>query len=156
VRFRQIIVVAGLMLPGSVALAHAETRKELIVGDTPLTPAQERVLKPRDSFRECENCPAMVVIPEGAFTMGSPKREKDRWEFFDDEGPQHVVTIGRSIAVGKLHVTPSASLTRLSARRGTKRVSHARYAKAFYWRNEQTARGAILAFYRKARIPWSV
>jgi formylglycine-generating enzyme required for sulfatase activity len=37
-----------------------------------LTPAQERGLKPKDSFRECENCPEMVVVPAGSFTMGSP------------------------------------------------------------------------------------
>jgi formylglycine-generating enzyme required for sulfatase activity len=59
-------------------------------------------LKPKDIFRECENCPEMVVVPAGAFTMGSPPSEKDR---FDDEGPQHMVTIGKPFAVGKLHVT---------------------------------------------------
>jgi formylglycine-generating enzyme required for sulfatase activity len=34
--------------------------------------------------------------------MGSPKGEQKRR---DDEGPQHVVTISRPIAVGKLLVT---------------------------------------------------
>jgi formylglycine-generating enzyme required for sulfatase activity len=69
---------------------------------SPLTAAQERGLKPKDSFRECENCPEMVVVPTGAFTMGSPETEKDRSK---DEGPQHVVAIGKPFAVGKLHVT---------------------------------------------------
>ena len=68
----------------------------------PLTAAQERGLKPKDSFRECENCPEMVVVPAGAFTMGSPENEKDR---LIDEGPQHVVSISKPFAVGKLHVT---------------------------------------------------
>jgi formylglycine-generating enzyme required for sulfatase activity len=44
----------------------------------------------------------MVVVPAGSFTMGSPPGEKDR---YDDEGPQHVVTIPRPFAVGKFHVT---------------------------------------------------
>jgi formylglycine-generating enzyme required for sulfatase activity len=44
----------------------------------------------------------MVVVPAGAFTMGSPAGEEGRWA---DEGPQHVVTIGRPLAVGKFHVT---------------------------------------------------
>jgi formylglycine-generating enzyme required for sulfatase activity/uncharacterized caspase-like protein len=68
----------------------------------PLTAAQERALKPKDSFTECAGCPEMVVMPAGSFTMGSPAGEKDR---YDDEGPQHTVTIGGPFAVGKLHVT---------------------------------------------------
>jgi formylglycine-generating enzyme required for sulfatase activity len=44
----------------------------------------------------------MVVVPAGSFTMGSPAGEKDR---NSDEGPQHVVTISKPFAVGKLHVT---------------------------------------------------
>jgi formylglycine-generating enzyme required for sulfatase activity len=44
----------------------------------------------------------MVVVPAGSFVMGSPKDEKGRR---DDEGPQHKVTIARSIAVGKFEVT---------------------------------------------------
>jgi formylglycine-generating enzyme required for sulfatase activity len=68
----------------------------------PLTASQERGLKPKDVFRECENCPDMVVVPAGSFTMGSPAGEKER---SDAEGPQHTVTIGKLFAVGKWHVT---------------------------------------------------
>jgi formylglycine-generating enzyme required for sulfatase activity len=68
----------------------------------PLTATQERGLKPKDAFRECADCPEMVVVPAGSFTMGSPKDEGGR---NDNEGPQHVVTIARPFAVGKLHVT---------------------------------------------------
>jgi formylglycine-generating enzyme required for sulfatase activity len=68
----------------------------------PLSMAEECSLKPKDSFRECEDCPEMVVVPAGSFTMGSPENEKDR---DNDEGPQHVVTIGRPFAVGKWHMT---------------------------------------------------
>jgi formylglycine-generating enzyme required for sulfatase activity len=70
--------------------------------DAPLTPGQERGLKPKDTFRECANCPEMVVVPAGSFTMGSPEKEEGRW---NDEGPQHVVTIGEAFAAGKWHVT---------------------------------------------------
>jgi formylglycine-generating enzyme required for sulfatase activity len=69
---------------------------------TPLTAKQERALKPKDSFRECENCPEMVVAPAGSFTMGSPETEEGRFSW---EGPQHVVTLSRPFAVGRLHVT---------------------------------------------------
>jgi formylglycine-generating enzyme required for sulfatase activity len=46
-------------------------------------------------------CPEMVVLPAGAFQMGSPPDEERR---FDSEGPQHRVTIGK-FALGKHAVT---------------------------------------------------
>jgi formylglycine-generating enzyme required for sulfatase activity len=94
VRFPQFVAVTWLVLMCAVAGHAAEP--------APLTAAQERGLKAKDSFRECEDCPKMVVVPAGRFTMGSPRGEKDR---SPDEGPQHVVTIGRRFAVGKFHVT---------------------------------------------------
>jgi formylglycine-generating enzyme required for sulfatase activity len=56
------------------------------------------------SFRDCtdSSCPEMVVLPSGSFTMGSPEREQGR---FDNEGPQHQVTINYRLAVGKHEVT---------------------------------------------------
>jgi formylglycine-generating enzyme required for sulfatase activity len=68
----------------------------------PLTAAEERGLKPKDSFKECAECPEMVVVPAGSFTMGSPPVEEGR---HNDEGPQHRVTIGRPFAVGRFEVT---------------------------------------------------
>ena len=97
-RFRQFVAVTWLGLLCAVAASHAQTP----AAAAPLTTAQERGLKPKDSFRECENCPEMVVVPEGSFTMGSPDKEEGHYK---DESPQHVVTIGRPFAVGKLHVT---------------------------------------------------
>jgi formylglycine-generating enzyme required for sulfatase activity len=49
------------------------------------------------SFRDCPQCPEMVVVPAGSFMMGSPASE--------NAGPQHRVTITRPFAVGKLEVT---------------------------------------------------
>jgi formylglycine-generating enzyme required for sulfatase activity len=71
--------------------------------DAPLTAERERALKPKDTFRECADCPEMVVVPAGTFSMGSPAKEKDNRE--DSERPQHVVNIGRQFAVGRFHVT---------------------------------------------------
>jgi formylglycine-generating enzyme required for sulfatase activity len=68
-----------------------------------LTDDAERALKDRDSFKECaRDCPEMVVIAAGEFTMGSPATEEGR---YDNEEPQHKVTIARRFAVAKLDVT---------------------------------------------------
>ncbi len=70
--------------------------------DGPLSSERERALKPKDSFKECSQCPEMVVVPVGSFTMGSPGSEEGR---DNDEGPQHPVRIGKPFAVGKFSVT---------------------------------------------------
>ena len=59
-------------------------------------------LVPGRRFRECAACPPMVVVPAGAFTMGSPQREGGR---YPDEGPRRTVTIAAPFAVGVTEVT---------------------------------------------------
>jgi hypothetical protein len=63
---------------------------------------RERALKPKDTFRECSECPEIMVVPAGSFTMGSPGGEKGR---YSNESPQHQVTFARPFAVGKFAVT---------------------------------------------------
>src|SRR5262245_56681133 len=41
-------------------------------------------------FRDCPDCPELVVIPGGSFSMGSPVGEAGR---FPSEGPQRQVRI---------------------------------------------------------------
>jgi formylglycine-generating enzyme required for sulfatase activity len=59
-------------------------------------------LKPGVVFRDCPNCPDMVVVPAGDLLLGSPAGEEGR---SGDEGPQRKVTIARPFAVGKFEVT---------------------------------------------------
>src|SRR5437763_1635434 len=68
----------------------------------PLSPMQEKALKPKDTFKECANCPEMVVVPAGSFTRGSPTSEPGHSA---DEGPQHTVAIAQPFAVGRFAVT---------------------------------------------------
>ena len=56
---------------------------------------------PGETFRDCEVCPDMVVVPAGDFSMGSPPGEAGR---NDNEGPQHKVSIA-PFALGKYEVT---------------------------------------------------
>ena len=52
-------------------------------------------------FRDCPECPEMVVVPSGAFRMGAPESEKDS---SIDERPVHTVSV-RSFAAGVYEVT---------------------------------------------------
>ncbi len=53
-------------------------------------------------FRDCEDCPELVVVPSGSYEMGSPSWEEGR---YDTEGPVHRVVISEPFAVGVYEVT---------------------------------------------------
>jgi formylglycine-generating enzyme required for sulfatase activity len=61
-----------------------------------------RCLEPGDTFQDCPECPEMVVLPAGSFTMGSPVDEEGQYK---DQSPQRKVTIAKPFAVGKFEVT---------------------------------------------------
>jgi formylglycine-generating enzyme required for sulfatase activity len=79
----------------------------------PLTEADAAKLKPKDSFKECADCPEMVVIPAGKFTMGMPKDEpgREKWleaseSLYKNSGrPLHEVMFAKPFAMGKFTVT---------------------------------------------------
>lgn len=56
--------------------------------------AEAADLKPGDSFKDCERCPEMVVVPAGTFTMGRDDGHKY-------EMPAHKVTIAKPFAIGR-------------------------------------------------------
>lgn len=61
--------------------------------------------EPREAlstFKDCDLCPQLVVIPEGSFMMGSPVDELQRGT---REGPQHKASISKPFAIGKFEVT---------------------------------------------------
>ena len=64
--------------------------------------AERARLRPGRAFRDCLDCPEMVVVPAGSLMMGSPPGEEGR---SSDESPRHRVTIARPFAVGKYEVT---------------------------------------------------
>jgi formylglycine-generating enzyme required for sulfatase activity/uncharacterized caspase-like protein len=67
-----------------------------------LTAELARALKPKDAFKECDQCPEMIAVQSGSFTMGSPASEAQRSA---DEGPQQEVVIARPFAVGRSQVS---------------------------------------------------
>jgi len=73
------------------------------VGTASTIPGQpDTQYQPGQTFRDCDNCPPMVVIPAGSFMMGSPPTEAGRT---NNEGPRHIVTINRAFAIGQYEVT---------------------------------------------------
>jgi formylglycine-generating enzyme required for sulfatase activity len=66
---------------------------------------EECALPPKRSFKECQDCPEMVVVPAGEFLMGSSKDEIDQGLAAANEAPQHKVVLGQTIAVGRFEVT---------------------------------------------------
>jgi hypothetical protein len=69
-------------------------RVEALVGN------EKRCLKPAESFKDCPDCPEMVVVPPGSFTMGSN-------DDASDQRPAHEVTIVQAFAVGRFEVKRS-------------------------------------------------
>lgn len=66
-----------------------------------ISPFAQTTLMPGQTFRDCPDCPEMVVIPPGKFTIGSPLNEPGR---FIVEGPEKTISI-KKFAVGKFDVT---------------------------------------------------
>lgn len=52
-------------------------------------------------FRDCTNCPDMIVVPAGTFMMGTPDDEASR----NDDEYLHEVTIARPFAMSRTEIT---------------------------------------------------
>ena len=93
-------LAASLLMLATPVIAEAKNG-----GALPAQPTAE----PGGKFRECRNCPEMIVLPAGSFTMGSPENEIGR---FKNEGPQHRVDIARPFAMASAvrhAMTPQSS-----------------------------------------------
>ncbi len=72
------------------------------IGNSPDKNPLTRSYGPGDTFKDCDDCPEMVVVPPGKFMMGAPMSEENSYK---DERPLHMVTIPAKFAVGKFEVT---------------------------------------------------
>jgi formylglycine-generating enzyme required for sulfatase activity len=84
--------------PRGVFAALASTRVQALEkGTSPVAAAAvSQSVKPGQVFKDCADCPEMVVVPTGSFTMGSSD--------YSDEKPPHIVSI-QSFAIGRTEVT---------------------------------------------------
>ena len=58
--------------------------------------------QPGERWRDCDECPEVVAVPAGTFTMGSPASEEGR---YDREGPIRQVAIVRPFVIGVYEIT---------------------------------------------------
>lgn len=65
---------------------------------------EHRCLRPGagERFKDCADCPELVVVPAGTFMMGSPPTERQREGVREDQVP---VTIAKPLAIGAFTVT---------------------------------------------------
>jgi formylglycine-generating enzyme required for sulfatase activity len=82
-------------------LAAAFAATSILFGCATPSSGAATSLRDGSNFKDCANCPEMVVVPAGSFVMGSPESEPLRDK---DEG-QHKVTFAQSFAVSKYPIT---------------------------------------------------
>jgi formylglycine-generating enzyme required for sulfatase activity len=105
-RSRLVAIMASIAAAIALALAAywgQDRLKEeiyLLANVRTLTADQERALEGREVFKECTDCPEMIVAPAGRFGMGSPIGQGN-----DFERPLHEVTIAKPFAVAKFEIT---------------------------------------------------
>jgi len=93
----------------AATIATAESRFVLADGST---------VAPLEMFQDCAECPEMIVLPMGSFTMGAPLKQSEQvylsWYGpkpdgkpvgMEQEGPEHEVSIDIPIAMGRNEVT---------------------------------------------------
>jgi formylglycine-generating enzyme required for sulfatase activity len=93
-----LVAMIVLLAGGSAASERCEG---VLVG---VEPGVSRCIQPGagERFKDCRDCPEMVVVPAGQFTMGSPPDEPERQG--DREDPVRV-TIAKPFAIGAFAVT---------------------------------------------------
>src|SRR5215510_228636 len=64
-------------------------------------PLAAEVMKPGSVFRDCSDCPEMMVVPAGSFMMGASTNE----EVLGQREDQVLVNIASPFAVGRFAVT---------------------------------------------------
>ncbi len=97
---RSVYVFGTLLGKQATPVIASPPRVEARPKATPVVGVYPSNRKPGDTFKDCADCPEMVVIPSGSFRMGDLSGTG-----YADEKPVHDARIGYSFAVGKYEVT---------------------------------------------------
>jgi len=92
----------GRKLPAGAQIAGAPSARDASLSASTAPASGEPVPAKGTTIKDCDDCPQLVVIPAGSFMMGSSAEEEGRNA---NEGPRHLVTIGRPFAIGVHEVT---------------------------------------------------
>lgn len=94
----------GVKIPSVVrsAFERGSSPPPACDGVEALVGGQPRCLKAADAFKDCPECPEMVVIKAGEFRMGSPENEEGHNGY---ESPLRTARISGPFGVGKFEVT---------------------------------------------------
>ena len=104
-KFRAFICYGVLLMGVLVNISAVGTAWAQMPEDMVVLPKQQQptIRSIGDVFQDCPECPEVVILPPGHFLMGSVRRGLET--VTRDEMPQHLVTIGQPIAVGRYEVT---------------------------------------------------
>jgi formylglycine-generating enzyme required for sulfatase activity len=93
-------VAAGLAL-AAVAVLYSLDRSPAPAAKSAQVSRTDSALA-RPTFKDCEICPEMVLLPTGEFMMGTPEDEFHRTQY---EGRPRRVGIARPFAIGRFEIT---------------------------------------------------
>jgi formylglycine-generating enzyme required for sulfatase activity len=96
------VILATAAIAWSAVAECQDVRSQQPATQSPDAPnstsdATARPPEPGEIFRDCSDCPEMVVVPAGEFKMGSGETVYER--------PEHRVVIARPFAIGRREIT---------------------------------------------------
>ena len=94
---KAVATAAGITTLVAVVVIAVSLLQKSLDSDSPPPPAPSL-----NTFKDCEACPELVIVPPGRFIQGYPGTERNRMQ---NEGPQHTVKIEYRLAVGKYEIT---------------------------------------------------
>ncbi len=110
-----IAVVLALVIVAAAAWVFREPLRTALQGSDVTAPVQRQPVpavsaatalpKPGERFKECADCPTMVVLPAGQSVVGAPAEAIRSGDAASDQGPQHRIVIGAPFAVSETEVT---------------------------------------------------
>jgi len=101
-----LLFLISLVAIGSAASSAAHAQRGLIANPSSGSPPAAGVpaatqkpasIEPGDTFRDCEECPELVVVPPGDFVMGSKDSQYEK--------PERTVSVARPFAIGRREIT---------------------------------------------------